>query len=105
VASISVIADDQDPTYPFKMTTYQKPDKAIEGSLFVYRSTDGLHWEAIPGPRFEMGDRNAFMSQRSRRQVCGLSPQGPHVQDAGRPLDLPDREAPIFWISLSRNWR
>ena len=77
VASINVIHDEQDNDFPFKMTTYQKPDKSKEGALYVYKSRDGLRFEAVPGPRFEMGDRNTMMGNRVNGKFVG------HVRKVG----------------------
>ena len=71
IASINVIHDEQDEEFPFKMTSFQKPEDGKEGALFVYKSRDGLRFEAIPGPRFEMGDRNTMMGSRVNGKFVG----------------------------------
>jgi hypothetical protein len=84
IAATSVIQDDQDPKYPYKLTSYQRPDKTKPGGLYVYRSAEGLHWEPLPGPHFRMGDANTVMSSRVNGKFVAYIRKDGMFQTVGR---------------------
>ena len=72
IAAASEVYDPQDEKHPYKLTSYQRPDKTKPGALYAYKSADGLRFDPIPGPRFIMGDANTVMDSRVNGKFVGF---------------------------------